>query len=116
MKIYPNLDLVQRSSYTLTFDVRDADGNGIDVSGATITAWCKRQLDDSTAYLFQKADGDFSKNVGGLNYRISVPVTKANMNFYGKAYFICQLNITADESEPKFIVQFTVVQSPESGA
>lgn len=105
-------NMIQGEENTLTITVTDADGTAVDVSGATITMFGKRQLGDGTVYLFEKADGDFSKNVGSVSNVVSVLLDSTDLNWSGKAYAIVKFVIDANNTK-KGVFQIISIESPE---
>ncbi len=112
MRVIPNMNLIQKETVTPVFTITDKDGDAVDVSGATITGWVKRSLDEGTAYLFQIPDADWNKSVGGASNAISATFSESDMDFNEKAYLIVLCDVSAT-SKPKFVVQMTVLTSPE---
>lgn len=113
MRVIPSIDLIQREAVTPVFTLTDKEGDAVDVSGATITGWVKRTLDEEdTTYLFEIPDGSWNKSVGGASNAISATFTIANMDFSGKAYLIVLCDVSGT-SKPKFVVQMMVLASPE---
>lgn len=112
MRVIPNMNLIQKEVVTPVFTLTDKNGDAVDVSGATITGWAKYVLDQGTDYLFEIPDGDWNKSVGGAANAISATFSEADMDFVGKAYLIVQCEVSAT-SQPKFVVQMTVLASPE---
>lgn len=102
-------NMIQNEKNTVTITVTDADGTAVDVSSATITAYGKRQLDDSTSYLFELADGDFTKSVGGATNVVSAVITAS---WAGLAQVIVKFVISASNTK-KGIFQIRSVESPE---
>ena len=85
----------------------------VNVSGATITAWAKRKLDGGTTYVFEKADGDFTKSYDSKNYKVSVVFDEDDNDFWGSVYVVVQFEIATDNTK-KLIFQYELTRSPEA--
>jgi len=102
-------NVVQGEANTLTITVTDADGKAIDVSGATIEMWGKRELDQSTTYLFTKTTSDFTVDVGSASNVVSVVVDVS----WGETIFaITKFTITSTNIK-KGVFKLKATQSPE---
>jgi len=101
----------QKETHRLRLKV-EKDGLPYDVSGATITAWCKRRLDSSTDYLYEKANTDFEKNIEGEPSWIEVTIDGDDNDYSGEAYLIVQYDKGATEA-PKSIIRFILEATPE---
>ena len=112
MRVLPNMNLIQKETVTPVFTITDKDGDAVNVSGATITGWVKVQLDQGTDYLFEIPDADWNKSVGGATNAISATFSADDLDFEGKAYLIVLCDVSAT-SKPKFVVQMTILPSPE---
>ncbi len=102
----------QKEAHVMVLKVTDSAGADLNVSAATIQLWCKRKLNDVTTYLFEKADGDFTKTVDGNTNWVSVNISEANLNFFGEAFIITQFVIDVNNS-PICIVRLDLEQTPE---
>jgi transposase len=103
----------QGEEHTVVEKITDSVGNAVDVSGATITLWCKRLLNTGTTYLFQKTDVDFTKNVDGNSNWVSCVFDEDDLNFSGVAYVITEFEITAGSNVKKTIFRVDLETTPE---
>ena len=104
-------NVVQGEANTLTMTVTDADGSAIDVSGATIEMWVKRELDQSSSgYLVTKGTDDFTVNVGSASNVVSVVVDITWPE--PTVYAIVKFTISATNIK-KGVFKLKLVQSPE---
>ncbi len=103
-------ELVQKEAKTLTFTVKDEDGNLIDVSDAVCSLYGKSSLSDTT-YLFEKSDSDFDKSQGASGI-ISVTLDSDDLNFSGYAYCILKLEISSGDID-KYIFKLNLERSTE---
>ena len=110
-RTYPTIGWNQKEAHTLRLKV-SRDGSAYNVSGATITLWCKRKLDSGTTYLFEKEDADFTKDVGGNAHWCEVVIAADDLDFSGEAYIIVQYDNGAG-NKPKSILRLVLEPSPE---
>jgi hypothetical protein len=68
----------QGEAKTITFTVKDTQGTGVDLSGATLLLGVKKDKAD-TAYTFAKADQEFNKSQAA-NGIVSVNLSAADTN------------------------------------
>jgi len=104
------IELVQKEAKTLTFTIKDSDGNVVDVSDAICSLYGKTSLSDTT-YLFEKSDSDFDKS-DGANGVITVGLSETDLNFYGYAYCILKLEINSGDID-KYIFKLNLERSTE---
>ena len=111
-RYYLTIGWIQKETHRLRLKI-EKDGGPYDVATATITAWCKRRLNDSTNYLYEKADGDFEKNIEGNPSWIEVTIDGDDNDYSGEAYLIIQYD-NGTNNKPKSIIRFILEKSPES--
>lgn len=108
--------VTQREGVVLKLTITDKSaGTVVDVSSATVTLYCKDELDGSTDYQFQINDADVNKFQGASGI-LSFTLTATNLNFYGTKYCILKLDFSESGEEDnirKIVFQIISTQSPE---
>ena len=68
----------RKEAKTLRFTIKDANGDVVDVSAATLTFGVKR-LKSDPAYIVEKADGDFDKTDANVGI-VLLPLSATNLD------------------------------------
>jgi len=105
------IELIQREAKVFTFNIKDEDGNAIDVSSAVCSFYGKESL-GATTYKFIKSDSDFNHTLGSTGV-LSVILNKNDLDFYGWAYAVLKVIITSGSDENKQIFKLYLTKSSE---
>lgn len=104
------LNLIQKEAKNLKFLVKSTDGQAMNVSGATITFYVKRNKGD-TSYITMVADNTIDKTLASTG-TIIIPVSTTDLDFYGDAYGLLKIQFSASSIE-KYYFNIRVEPSEE---
>lgn len=102
----------QKEAINLVLTIKDKSSlEVINVSTATVTLYCKTNLDDSIIYQFTINNANVDKTQGA-NGILRIPISSSNLNFYGTKYCILKLSFSENNIR-KVIFKIDSTSSPE---
>lgn len=106
MAIISNLTIDQGSTFTVDIDVKDSDGDALDLSGYTVKGQMRKTYTSSSAVTFTSSVANES---GGV---VNISLTSAETNALKAGRYVYDVEITSSTSVVTRIVEGQIEVTP----